>query len=254
MKVSGPVSLELSADSGLLRVNPGPDGSVLVRGILRSTPSWFPWGDSDERLRHFEQNPPVEQNGNEIRAGGEARGRSLGGLTLLLDVTTPVNTRVRAHGDHTDIRVSGVRGPVDCETSSGGVEISGVDAPVRVSADHGSIQVRGVTGRVDLEADHGDIEALDIAGAIDVSADSGVIRISQTVAAPIHAKADHGSIAIKLAPTGGYDVRVRTDHGSISVPPMEARPGCPWNEAEGRIRGGGARVDVETDHGSVDIE
>ncbi len=248
--VTGPVSLDLSTGFGLLRVRPGPDGSVLVRGIVRARSTWLPWDNAEERLRQVEASPPVEQRGNEVRAGGE-----LGNVVLLLDVTAPRDTRIRARVEHGDIRIDGVKGPVDCEGDSGTIEVSGAEAAVRVSVDNGSVQVRNVSGRVEVEMDHGDIEVLEIGGAIDVSSDSGMIRVSQTTAAAIRAKSDHGSISVKLARTGGYDVRVRTDHGSVSVPDMERRgSGWAWNEAEGRIRGGGALVDVETDHGSIDIE
>lgn len=250
LSVTGPVSLDLSTGFGLLRVRPGPDGSVLVRGILRARSTWLPWDNAEERLRQLEANPPVEQRGNEVRAGGD-----LGNVVLLLDVTAPRDTRVRASVDHGDIRVDGVKGPVDCQGDSGTIEVAGAEAAVRVSVDNGSVQVRNITGRVEVEIDHGDIEALEIGGAVDVSSDSGMIRVSQTTAAPIRAKSDHGSINVRLAKTGGYDVRVRTDHGSVSVPEMERRSGgYSWNEAEGRIRGGGPMVDVETDHGSIEIE
>jgi DUF4097 and DUF4098 domain-containing protein YvlB len=165
------------------------------------------------------------------------------GITLFLEIAVPADTRIRAQGDSVDIRVEGA-GPVDCETDSGDVEVSAIEGNVNASSDSGDIRIRRVKGRVHAEADSGDVEALEIAGDIEVETDSGEILISQTLAAPIRAEADSGSISVKLAPDSGYTIRMETDHGRITAPGMEVN-GC--------LRGGGPVVDLETDSGDIDI-
>jgi hypothetical protein len=235
LSVTGPATLDVAVDSGLMRVRAGDAGSVQIRGILRARRSFFDWGGVENRIRQLEANPPIEQNGSTIRVGDVADRWLLRGVALLLEIAVPQDTRIRALADSGDIRVEGAGGPVNCETDSG------------------DIQIREVTGRVHASADSGDIEALDIAGDIEVSTDSGDIRVSQTVAAPVRAESDSGAISVKLAPGAGYNVAARTDNGLITVPEMELRKPRTGQEVDGRIRGGGPVVDLETDSGDIDV-
>ncbi|MGA3023481.1 MAG: DUF4097 family beta strand repeat-containing protein [Bryobacteraceae bacterium] len=257
LSVTGPATLDVAVDSGLVRVYAGDAGSVRIRGILRARRSLFGWGSVEDRIRQLEAKPPVEQNGNTVRVGDVADRWLLRGVALFLEIAVPGDTRIRALADSGDIRVQGVSGPVDCETDSGDVEVSAISADVHASSDSGSIRIRQVKGRVYASADAGDAEALDIAGDIEVSTDSGEIRISQTVAAPVRAEADSGGISVKLAPGAGYNVSLRTDHGRITVIEAEGQE-IVWRtrserEVDGRICGGGPTVDLETDSGDIDI-
>ena len=251
--VDGPVQLDVSVDSGFVRVTAGDPNMVRVRGILRARRWLFDWGNVEERIRQLEANPPVEQRGNSVRVGDVADRWLLRGIALFLEIAAPAHTAVRALGDSGDIRVEGIQGPVDCETDSGEIEVSGIGTDVSVSTDSGAIRIRSVKGRVRAATDHGEIDALETAGPIEANTDHGGVRLSQLVAAPIHAETDHGSISVKLAPEAGYNVSVRTDHGTITVPEMEWRERPTNQEVNGRIRGGGPVVDIETDHGDIDI-
>jgi len=251
--VDGPVRLDVSVDSGFVRVKAGDANTVRVRGILRARRWLFDWGNVEERIRQIEANPPVEQHGNTIRVGDVADRWLLRGIGLFLEIAAPAHTMVRALGDSGDIRVEGIQGPVDCETDSGEIEVTGIGSDVSVSTDSGAIRIRRVKGRVRATTDHGEINALETAGPIEASTDHGEMKLSQTAAAPIHAESDHGTISVKLAPDAGYNVSVRTDHGTITVPDMEWRERPTNQEATGTIRGGGPAVDLETDHGDIDI-
>jgi len=252
-RVEGPVRLDVSVDSGFVRVTAGDANSVRVRGILRARRSLFDWGNAEERIRRIEANPPVEQSGDTIRVGDVADRWLLRGIALFLEIAAPPHTAVRALGDSGDIRVEGIQGPVDCETDSGEIEVSGIGSDVSVTTDSGAIRIRRVKGRVRATTDHGEIDALETDGPIEASTDHGEVRLSQAVAAPIRAETDHGSISVKLAPDAGYNVSVRTDHGTITVPEMEWRERPTNQEVNGRIRGGGPVVDLETDHGDIDV-
>jgi hypothetical protein len=252
-RVDGPVTLDVSVDSGFVRVRAGESGTVQVRGILRARRWLFDWGNAEERIRQLEAQPPVDQQGNCIRVGDAADRWLLRGVSLFLEIAVPAPTTIRALGDSGDIRVEGIDGPVTCETGSGEIEVSGIASDVSASTDSGAVRIRRIRGRVRVSTDHGEIEALEIAGPIEASTDHGEMRLSQTMAAPIRAESDHGGISVKLAPEAGYSVSVRTDHGTITVPSMEVRDAPTSKEVNGRIRGGGPVVDLETDHGDIDI-
>ena len=256
LAVTGPVMLDVGTNSGVIRVLKGEAGAVRIRGILRPRSSLFLGvfigGTPSERIRRIEANPPIEQEGNTIGVGDVTDRWLLRGINLLLEITTPPDTEVRALADSGDIRIEGIEGPVECETDSGSIHICWIGSEVRASSDSGGIAVQGVKGAVDLRADSGHIEALEIEGAIDAKTDSGDIRLSQTVVKPICAQTDSGRIRVRLAAEGGYSVRARTDNGRVELP-MLTRQRLTRHEFEGDVRGGGSVVDLETDSGDIEV-
>jgi hypothetical protein len=253
LAVTGPVRLEIETDAGTVRVSTGEAGTVRVRGIVRAKNSLFGLGDPESHIQEIEENPPIQQSGNKIRVSDHVKsGLFLGHPTVLLDITVPLDTSVRAKADSGGIRIEGVQGSVQCETDSGFLEVVGTGSSVNAEADSGRIEIRQVTGPVRAEVDSGDIQALEIGGEIEAKSDSGEIQLSQTVAARVRAQADSGRIQLKLAPGAGYRVRARADSGHIQVPEM-SRSRNSKNEVYGDILGGGPSVDVEVDSGDIDI-
>ena len=252
LSVTGPVTLNVSMRSGVVRVRPSDDGSVTIRGVFRAQASIFSWSHPEEQVQHLAANPPIEQTGNTIQIGDVSDRWLLRRVQLRVDILAPAETRVRALGDSADLRVEGINGPVDCETDSGEIQITGIYSEVSATSDSGAIHIREVEGSIDARTDSGEIEALQIGGGIDAHTDSGSIRLSQTIVAPVYAHSDSGRISVRLADNGGYTIRVRTDHGRVEVPEMtQARSSGP--EMGGLIRGGGSVVAIETDSGDIEI-
>jgi hypothetical protein len=116
------------------------------------------------------------------------------------------------------------------------------------------VHINNVKGAVFARVDSGGIDASEVAGALDVQADSGHITLSQTIAAPIRAKADSGGIRVRLAPGAGYDVNAESESGNISVPEMTVRSSFSRHHIEGKVRGGGPLIIVHVDSGGITIE
>lgn len=252
LTVTGPVRIDATVNAGVIRVLPGDAGVVRIRGVARARSSFFVWGDLSGRMRRIESSPPIAQDGNDIGVGDVTDRWLLRGINLLLEITTPRDTEVRALADSGDIRIEGIDGPVECETDSGEVHITGIRSDVRVSSDSGGIHIHMVKGAVDARSDSGHIEALEVEGTIDATTDSGDIRLWQTAVAPVCAKADSGRIRLRLAKTGGYSIRARTDNGRVELPEM-TRQRMSRHEVEGDVLGGGSVVDIETDSGDIEV-
>ena len=252
LTVTGPVSLDVSANAGVIRVLQGEAGSVRIRGVVRPRSSFFIWGDLSGRMRRITSNPPIEQEGNAIGVGDVTDRWLLRGINLLLEIATPPDTEVRALTDSGTIRIEGIDGPVDCETDSGQIEISFIRSEVRAASDSGCVHIQGVKGAVDVRTDSGRIEAFEVEGTIDANTDSGTIQLSQTAVAPVCAHSDSGRIRVKLADSGGYTIRAQTDAGRIELPVL-TRQRLSRHELEGDVRGGGSVVDLETDSGDIEV-
>ncbi|MGE5568316.1 MAG: DUF4097 family beta strand repeat-containing protein [Rhodospirillales bacterium] len=253
LRVSGPVRLDLTTDSGGISVAPGAPGTVQIRGILkgRRAPDA---AEIERRIRALERNPPIEQTGNTIRAGYVENRELLRGVSMRLEVLAPPDSSLVARTDSGGIRVEGIQGPVNAEADSGGIAAAGIGSQVRAVTDSGGIEIRGVSGPVFARADSGGIEALEVGGAIDVAADSGGIRVSQTTPAPVRVRVDSGGAEVRLAPNGGYNLLVGSDSGRVDVPELAVRGTISRNRVEGTIRGGGPQVDIRVDSGNVHIE
>ena len=253
LAVSGPVTLDLTTDAGGIVVTRGASGSVRVRGILKAEHNWFGSANVEARMRQLESNPPIHLDGNTVRVGHVTDSSLLRGISMRLEIAAPFESRVRARADSGGIRVDGVKGPLDCQTDSGGVDAGHIEADVRASTDSGGVHLRDIKGTVYARTDSGGIEAFDIGGSIDAQTDSGGIRISQTVAAPVRARADSGGAQVRLASGGGYDVKAHSESGQVTVPELTVRGTFSRHEVQGTLRGGGPLVDVSVDSGDVEI-
>ncbi len=253
LRVSGPVELDVTTDSGGISVRPGATGSVHIHAILKGHHGWGS-GDVDRRIHELERNPPVEQIGNRVRVGYVTNRSLLRNISMRFEIETPASTQLRARADSGGIEAEGLHGPVDCRTDSGGIELRQIGSDVRATADSGGVRITGVHGSVYARADSGSIDAYDVAGQIDVKVDSGGVRLSQTRPAPIRAEADSGGVRVKLAPNGGYDLSLATGSGRINVPEMTVRGSYSRHRVEGKVRGGGPPVDILVDSGGIDVE
>jgi hypothetical protein len=255
LAVSGPVELDATTDSGGIVITPGSAGTLRVRAILKGHRGWNGnIGDVESRIRAIERNPPIEQTGNRIRVGYVTDRTLLKGVSMRLEIQTPVETRLHAHADSGGVRVQGIKGPAECQTDSGGIEAVGIDSEVRAQADSGGIRLRDIRGPVFARADSGGIEAINVAGAVDAKTDSGGIRIEQSVAAPVIARADSGGADVRLAPTGGYDLNVASSSGRVTLPQMTISGTFSRHRAAGKVRGGGPLVDVKVDSGHIVVQ
>jgi hypothetical protein len=255
LNVSGNVDLDVMTDAGGIVVTPGPPGSVHIRGILKGQHGWMGGSSADieSRIRRLEQTPPIHQTGNTIQAGHVAK-NELRGISMRLEIMSPPNTKVRARADSGGIRIEGMKGPVDCQTDSGGVDARNIGSELRAATDSGGIHIRNVQGPLYARADSGGIEALEVAGSIDAQTDSGGIHLAQTKPDSIRAKADSGGAHVKLVSNAGYDVRASSESGNVSVSDIAVRGTLSKHRMEGKVRGGGPLVDVHAGSGTVTIE
>lgn len=254
LSVSGPVDLDVKTESGGISITSGDSRSLHIHAVIKSQSDWFGSGDVKKRIEELERHPPVEQTGNHIRVGYVQDRTLLRGISIHLEIQTPLETQLRAHADSGGIQVEGIKGPVDCKTDSGGIRIRDVKANVHAAADSGGIHLDNIDGELFARVDSGGIDARDIAGSIDAQADSGSIRLTQTKPAPIHAKADSGGVTVRLAPGADYDVSVENESGRINVPAMTVRSGFSSHHVEGKVGKGGPLVQIHVDSGSVTIE
>jgi DUF4097 and DUF4098 domain-containing protein YvlB len=293
LRVSGRVDLDLQSGAGNVAVHQGDSSSVVVKGHIKASESWFNMGgmSADEKVKRLEQNPPIEQNGSSIRIGRIQDEALRNNLSISYEVTVPKDTSVQVHTGSGDQHIGGVTGPVRANTGSGNLTIDNVASEVRANAGSGDLHISNVQGRVYSETGSGNIRATGIAGGFDARAGSGDISFDQTAAGSVRASTGSGNIHLHNvsggleAGTGSGDVdaegtmasdwRIHTGSGEIEVKlpssakfnikahsssgkvevnhPVTVQGTMKRNQIEGTINGGGTLLEVSSGSGSIRV-
>jgi hypothetical protein len=290
LTVSGPVRLDLTTGSGDVRVRAGNSNQVQIRGRIRAS-EWF-GGNVEARIRRLEDNPPIQQSGNDIRIGHIDDPELRHNISISYEVTVPVETEARVETGSGNQTVEGVRGPLEVNAGSGGLKISEIGDRVHAETGSGDIEIDRVKGNVHAKTGSGSIRAEEVAGGFEADSGSGHITLHQTapgsvrvdtgsggmdlrgVRGSLDAKAGSGTIEAEGSPTGAwnvhtgsgtvqlkipsdaaFDLAAHTSSGSISIDqPHTVQGSIGRKEIRGRVGGGGVPVEVETGSGDIQIQ
>jgi len=290
LQVTGPVNLDISTGSGSIEVRTGSGSQVAVTGHIKAT-DWFD-SNAEEKVKKLEQNPPIQQSGNDIRIGHIEDPELRHDISISYEVTVPAQTELRSHSGSGNQSVEGIHGPAEIDSGSGGVKISGVGDTVHAQTGSGNIELQGVKGGVHARTGSGSIQARDIAGGFEGETGSGRIALEQTapgsvraetgsgglelrgLSGSLEAKAGSGNIHAEGQPTGAwtvhtgsgsvqlklpsdaaFDLEAHTSSGSISVDhPVTVQGSLGHKEIRGKVRGGGVPVEVATGSGNIQIQ
>lgn len=293
LKVTGPVSLQIETGSGSIQVQAGGSNEVLVTGHIRQS-NWGIFGDhpSPEAIQHLQDNPPIQQSGNDIRIGHIDDPALKRGISISYELVVPAATNLHSSTGSGNQNISGVAGPVEAKTGSGSVQVSDIGAGVRAESGSGNIEVKGAKGNVFARAGSGSIRALDVSGGFDGQTGSGNLTFEQTsqgavraetgsggldlhnVHGSLQAHAGSGNIRADGDPSGAWTVRTgsgsvnlrfpqsasfeldaHTGSGSINLGhPVAVQGSVNRKEIHGKVGGGGVPVQVETGSGSIAID
>jgi DUF4097 and DUF4098 domain-containing protein YvlB len=291
LQVNGTASVDLSTGSGSVHVRTGNSGEVQITGHVKVT-SWL-GGDSEQRLHAIVSNPPIEQNGTDIRIGHTSDSELMHNVSISYDLVVPAETRLRSHTGSGSQDVRGLNDAVEIQSGSGELKLADIGAALRAETGSGDISIEQVKGSVRSKTGSGSIHASQIFGGFEGSTGSGHIVLEQAAAGAVRAetgsggmelrgvqgsleatagsgtisaegdptgswtvRTGSGSVHLKLAGNSGFDLNARTSSGSISVSqPLTINSGqINRKEVHGKVNGGGASVEVETGSGNIEIE
>jgi hypothetical protein len=272
LQVSGPVDLEVLTHSGDVTVRAGSSGSVTIRGKIYVGNGWFE-GKREADVHAIEQNPPIHQQGNNIRIEYvEVRN-----VSVNYEITVPAETMVRSHTGSGDVIVEGTHGNADVQTGSGDVKLASITGEVHLQTGSGNIRahsisgaVRGSTGSGDVELEEtgsgdvdihtgsGNITARGVQGGFRGEAGSGDITAEGTQSGSWEIHTGSGNVRVKLPGNSAFDADIATSSGSIDVgSPIEmtvqGRVDDSHKNIRGKVRGGGPLLRVRTGSGDIHI-
>jgi len=293
LTVDGPVRLELGNVAGSVQVLPGPPGRVEIHGSFR-VHAWS-WRSVRTRVAELESNPPIEQSQNLIRVGTGLRPlarHSPHSLIIHYSITTPPDTEVHVDLGAGEIRVEGVRGPVQLTTGSGAVTAEQIGGDARVRSASGDIALREIKGEADATSGGGNMRLADISGdvrarsgagnitvenpqqTVNVKSGAGNIRITGAsddirahdgmgnvtiegnprAASYWEVHSGMGNLALRVPPTASFHLYARTGMGGI----RSELPGLPTEHSRHELRAhvgsGGGRIEIESGMGEIRIQ
>jgi len=270
LTVSGAVHLDLTTGSGDITIKTGNSNQVVVHGSISSS-NWF---SSDEgAVQRVESNPPIQQNGNDIKIGYNLPDDVKRHISISYEVTVPADAAVQAHSGSGNVSIEGVRGEVETQTGSGDIRLSNLGNRVHAQTGSGGIRAQNVaapfyahtgsgdidaaltgSGDVDIQTGSGTVQLRGVKGGLRARTGSGNIGADGSVGGPWQLHTGSGNIRMALASTGGFNLDVHTSSGSIhSDLPVTVQGMVGKHELKGTVRGGGPDVEVHTGSGDVDI-
>lgn len=289
LQVSGAVNLQIETGSGSINVRPGSSNEVRVTGHIRAS-SWL--GSAEDKIKRIENNPPIQQSGNDIRLGHIDDPDLRRDISISYDVVAPAGTQLHSSTGSGSQEISGLAGPVEVNTGSGSMKLSDIGSALRAHSGSGSIQIDGVKGSVYVRTGSGSIRATNIAGGFDGQTGSGHLSLEQSAPGSVRAetgsgglelrnvhgslqaqagsgsiKADgeasgewrvhtgSGSVELRLPQNASFELNAHTGSGSINLNhPVTVQGSIGRKEVRGKVGGGGVPIQVETGSGNIVID
>jgi DUF4097 and DUF4098 domain-containing protein YvlB len=272
-QVTGPVDLEVQTHSGDITVRSGPSGSVSIRGKIYVGDHWL-FGNRHADVSDIEQNPPLRQEGNNIRVD-YVNARD---ISIDYEITVPADTTVRSHSGSGNQTIEGTRGDADLQSGSGDLRLTQVTGEVRIQTGSGNVRARDISGTVRGGAGSGDIEVAETGeGDIDLHTGSGNITARgvqghlrlETGSGDVTAEGKQagdwsihtgsGNIHVRLPEDAAFDADVSTSSGTLDVDApitmtVQGRVDDTHKQIKGKVRGGGPMLALHTGSGDIQIE
>jgi len=291
LQVNGHVDLQVETGSGSIEVHRGGSNQIHVIGRI-SANEWFGGGNAEERVKKIENNPPIQQSGNDIRIGHIDDPELKHDISISYEITVPENTQLRSSSGSGNQDIAEIAGPLEVNAGSGSLKLSSIGAGVRAHTGSGSIEADGVHGSLYARTGSGSIHATNVAGGFDGQTGSGHLTLEQSAPGSVHAetgsgglelhnvkgslqasagsgdvrvegeatggwmvRTGSGSVQLRLPSNASFDLDAHTGSGSINLAhPVTVQGSIGRKEVKGKVGGGGVPVEVQTGSGSIRID
>jgi len=217
-KVEANGQVVLSNISGDISVTAGAANEVTIEVVKRARAR----GDADAK----EQLALVEVEVTERAGRIEARtryprmeNRSIN-VSVSYTVTAPAGIRVEARSISGDLRISGIKGAVEAESTSGEVVIENGERVERAKSISGDVDVQGVKQDGTLEATSvsGDVRVRDVeVRRLELSSVSGDVEVGPITCETAEMKSTSGDVEYTGSLQRGGRYELRTHSGSVRL-------------------------------------
>lgn len=248
LSVNGEPQLMVSTGSGNIHLTRSSGNQIHIHGKIHVSRE-----GSVEQARQIAANPPIEQNGNEIRVGKEHQ-EHWHGISINYEIEAPAGSVLSAMSGSGDIVDEGVGKNAKLQTGSGDIRANGLQDAFEVHTGSGNITAEQ-TGQGDVKAQtgSGNIELKDIHGGFVGQTGSGDIKASGTPSSPWTLKTGSGNIDITSG-TAPLTLDASSGSGSVTTDKeMLVKGSLNQHHITGNLNGGGPLVRAETGSGDIRV-
>jgi beta-lactamase regulating signal transducer with metallopeptidase domain len=244
---SGKLDLSVATGAGSITITRGAANQVHIHGIVKLNHDGDP-----AQAQQIAANPPIEQQGNTIRIGGQQE--NLHNVSISYVIEAPADTVLNATTGSGNITDTGVGQGAKLSTGSGNIMATGIDGGFKAQTGSGNIAIDG-SGQGDAKAQTGSgtIDLKGVHGSLIAQTGSGRIKAEGTPSSPW--KLQTGSGNIELA-TGNAPITLDASagSGSISAQATMMQTSADKHHMHVQLNGGGPEVRVQTGSGDIRID
>ena len=251
LQVGNAPDLYVSNGSGHIHVFSGSDSQIQIRAHVYA--NWSVLGGSEDRIRRIENNPPVRQNGNDVRIGDvPEEDRSIfNNISIDYEISVPRAVALNLHNGSGDIRIDDVGRFLKADTGSGSIRATGIPCSADLRTGSGQIELhQQAEAEVRAVLGSGSIRIDGLNGKLTAHTGSGDIEVSGTVRAGTRLQSGSGSIRVHPGADARYTVDASTGSGSIRL----AGANEPDHHFSKAVNGGGPLIEAHTGSGDIEIE
>ena len=254
LSVSSQADVYVSTGSGNIRITSSGDNQVHVTGHVHA--GWSAFGDVKAREQRIVDNPPIVQNGNQIRIGEISDRSLLNNLSIDYEVSAPSTAALNLHTGSGDIEIADVGRYLSAATGSGNVRAHGIHGPAELQTGSGDIELQqDAAGDVKAKTGSGNVHIHEFNGSLTLRTGSGDIEANGRLASSSNVNTGSGSVRLHLNPDSHFNLQAATGSGDIRV----KFPGAPKQDDNSRhhltasINGGGDPLEIHTGSGDIEV-
>lgn len=162
----------------------------------------------------------IGRSGSTVEVRTQGRRGPAGSVELTISV--PAWMPLDVIGVHTDIGITGARGPVAVETVQGDVTVEGGDGLVSLQSVDGQVALRGAKGRIEVNSVNEDILIESSSGDITAETVNGEILLRGVDATGLAASTVNGDIAYDGPIRNGGRYSLSSHNGDLTLTMAEA--------------------------------
>lgn len=176
-----------------------------------------------------------------------------------IELTVPKESNLNLRSGDGSIRVSGVQGQQQIETSDGHIDVSDLRGTVRLHSGDGHIEASGLDGSLDASTNDGHLRVRGRFDALRLETGDGSITAEVLPGSKLannwSIHTGDGSVTLRLADGISADLEAHTGDGSISSQlPLMVSGILGRKDLRGKLGGGGPTLQIRTGDGSIRLE
>lgn len=252
-KVTARPDLRVSTNDAAIEVNTGDSKEVAARVVTNN------WAIAPDEV-HIERDV---QNGNSIELEVRVpRMRWSWGdqhRWVHIELTVPKEANLNLHSGDGHIRVNGVVGQQQIETSDGSIEVSDLRGTIRLHSGDGHIEATGLDGSLDASTNDGHLRVRGRFDGLRLETGDGSVSADvlpgSKLASNWSIHTGDGSVTVRLSDGISADLEAHTGDGSISSQlPLMVSGMLGRKDLRGKLGGGGPTLQIRTGDGSIRLE